>query len=542
MSPKREIPPARPTRAAIYARYSTDLQHERSIADQLHVCRDRAQREGWSVHECYTDYALSGADLNRPGLQNMLRDIGAGKIDIILSEALDRLSRDQADIATIFKRMQFGGIDIVTLSEGRVGLVDVGLRGTMNHLYRVENANKVRRGQRGRIKEGKTAGGIAYGYEIVRRVDSRGELVRGERKINEAQAKVVRRIFTEYAEGRSPRAIAKRLNKDGIAGPSGAEWTPSTLFGNPRTRSGILNNETYIGQLLWNRRTYVRNPETGRELVRTNLETEWARGDAPNLRIIAQDLWERVRQRQRTLSCPSSVTALKALRDLGPVRPKYLLSGLVRCGCCGGGFAIRRNDQFSCARFDNRGTCRNELRIGRSALEQKVLGALKGSLSRNLERCVAFCEAYARRLRDFRIEQNDVVLACLRELDHVEAEYDRLTNVKRGSRSGSARDLQRLIARHKFIVRQLRRARSVVEPLEGQFRNHIDGLVDSIAHSFGRHDSYDAFRSAIGQVVLTPNAEKTALEVHMVADAPRRGRGRPPSSKIWETGSSTGRI
>jgi len=148
MGPKREIP-TRPTRAAIYARYSTDLQHERSIADQLQVCSERAQREGWSVHECSTDYALSGADLNRPGLRNMLRDVRAGKIDIILSEALDRLSRDQADIATIFKRMQFVGIDIVTLSEGRVGIVDVGLRGTMNHLYRVENANKVRRGQRG---------------------------------------------------------------------------------------------------------------------------------------------------------------------------------------------------------------------------------------------------------------------------------------------------------------------------------------------------------------------------------------------------------
>jgi len=63
--------------------------------------------------------------------------------------------------------MEFAGVDIVTLSEGRVGIVDVGFRGTMNQLYRVENANKVKRGQQYRILEGKTAGGIPYGYDLV---------------------------------------------------------------------------------------------------------------------------------------------------------------------------------------------------------------------------------------------------------------------------------------------------------------------------------------------------------------------------------------
>lgn len=134
-------------KVAIYARYSSDLQHERSIDDQIRVCSDRAKREGWSIYESYADYAISGADMKRSGLQSLLLDARAGRFNIILAEALDRLSRDQADIATIFKRMQFAGIDIVTLSEGRVGIVDVGLRGTMNQLYRIETANKVRRGQ-----------------------------------------------------------------------------------------------------------------------------------------------------------------------------------------------------------------------------------------------------------------------------------------------------------------------------------------------------------------------------------------------------------
>src|SRR5688572_18997291 len=99
-------------RVAIYARYSSDLQNERSIDDQLRLCVERAAREGWAIYQCYTDYAISGTSMERSGLQDMLRDAGSAKFRIILSEALDRLSRDQADMATIFKRMKFAGIDI----------------------------------------------------------------------------------------------------------------------------------------------------------------------------------------------------------------------------------------------------------------------------------------------------------------------------------------------------------------------------------------------------------------------------------------------
>src|SRR6476469_141806 len=163
MSPKAENQTNNSKKVAIYARYSSDLQHERSIEDQLRVCRDRADREGWIVTDCYTDYAISGTDMRRNGLQSLLRDARKTKFNIVLAEALDRLSRDQADTASIFKRLKFADIDIVTLSEGRVGILDVGFRGTMNQLYSIETGNKVRRGQRGRIIKGKVTGGIPYG-------------------------------------------------------------------------------------------------------------------------------------------------------------------------------------------------------------------------------------------------------------------------------------------------------------------------------------------------------------------------------------------
>ncbi len=117
--------------AVLYARYSSELQREASIEDQLRMCQERAAKEGWLVAGSYTDQAISGASLIRPGIQKLLQDAAAGKIDIILTESLDRVSRDQEDIAHVYKRMRFHGVRIVTLSEGEVNELHIGLKGTM---------------------------------------------------------------------------------------------------------------------------------------------------------------------------------------------------------------------------------------------------------------------------------------------------------------------------------------------------------------------------------------------------------------------------
>ena len=83
---------------------------------------------------------------------------------------------------------------------------------------------------------------------------------RGLRRIEPAEAAVVRRIFQEYAAGRSAKAIAQALNREEIAGPHGGGWGPSTVAGNAARGSGILNNELYVGRLVWNRLRYVKDP------------------------------------------------------------------------------------------------------------------------------------------------------------------------------------------------------------------------------------------------------------------------------------------
>ncbi len=133
---------------------------------------------------------------------------------------MDRLSRDQEDIAGLFKRMVFAGIKIVTLSEGEITPLHVGLKGTMNALFLKDLADKVRRGLRGRVENGKSGGGNSYGYDVVRKLDGNGKLVRGERAINSFQADVVCRIFRDYAAGKSGQRIAAELNKEGIAAPT----------------------------------------------------------------------------------------------------------------------------------------------------------------------------------------------------------------------------------------------------------------------------------------------------------------------------------
>ena len=82
-------------RATIYARYSSDLQSETSIDDQVRECKKRIDQEGLSLTKVYSDHATSGASTLRPGYQEMLEDARNGTFDILISEAMDRLSRDQ---------------------------------------------------------------------------------------------------------------------------------------------------------------------------------------------------------------------------------------------------------------------------------------------------------------------------------------------------------------------------------------------------------------------------------------------------------------
>ncbi len=105
-----------------------------------------------------------------PGIQALLQDAQAGQFDIVLAEALDRISRDQADVATFYKHLKFADVPIVTLAEGEISELYVGLKGTMNALFLKDLAAKTHRDIRGRVEDGKAGGGISYCYKVVKKL------------------------------------------------------------------------------------------------------------------------------------------------------------------------------------------------------------------------------------------------------------------------------------------------------------------------------------------------------------------------------------
>src|SRR5689334_6816771 len=193
--------------AAIYARYSSDNQRDESIEDQVELCRRYARQHGWNVTRVYGDRAASGASAHRTQYQQLFMDAEERLFDVLICEALDRLGRRLSDVARLHDRLEFRGIELHAVHLGRVTAMHVGLLGTMAQLFLSDLREKTRRGQLGRAIAGKIPGGIAFGYRLA-------PGVRGERQIVDHEADVVRRIFREFVDGRSPRAIARQLNAD----------------------------------------------------------------------------------------------------------------------------------------------------------------------------------------------------------------------------------------------------------------------------------------------------------------------------------------
>jgi site-specific DNA recombinase len=375
-------------RAAIYARYSSDMQSAASIPDQIRICRRLAEDHGWTVLEVFADEAISGATHLRPDFQRMQQLAMAGGFDVLIAESLDRLSRDQEHIAGLHKRMRFLSVEIFTKAEGVISEMHIGLGGTMSALFLRQLGEKTHRGLEGRVKAGKSAGGISYGYRLDRQPLPDGTYTTGDRVISDTEAAIVHRIFTEYDQGKSARTIAMGLNRDGIAAPrSGGKgsgtWSFSTISGNWKRGTGILNNELYIGKLIWNRQRFIKNPETGKRQARLNPPEDWITEDVPHLRIIDDALWSRVKHRQGAIR--EDILTERAEDPSAPKierghRPRYLLSGLLTCGCCGSGYIMISNTRYGCASARNRGTCANRKTITREAVETRVLNGLQSRL------------------------------------------------------------------------------------------------------------------------------------------------------------------
>ncbi len=356
--------------AAIYARYSTDLQSDRSIEDQVSLCRAYAEREGLTVVAVYDDRARSGGSMfGRDGVAGLLRDAVTRRFDVVIVEALDRLSRDMQDLAGVYKRLTFAEVQIRAVHEGEVNTVLVGLRGLVGQMFREDLKHKVRRGMAGRVRDGLSGGGLAYGYAAVPGKP-------GERAIVPEHADVVRRIFKAFAAGDCPRTIAKALNADNIAPPRGRAWRGSTIHGGPKRACGMLRNELYIGRLIWGRLRNIVDPDTGRRITR-NAPTEGrAEATTPALAIVTPELWRAVQTRIDDIARTPPETHRKK---------RHLLGGLLRCAACGSGMSTFGTDKsgrsrIRCSRHRESGDCPAPHTYYLDVVESTVLAGLKREL------------------------------------------------------------------------------------------------------------------------------------------------------------------
>ncbi|MBT3022027.1 MAG: recombinase family protein [Candidatus Thiodiazotropha sp. (ex Lucina aurantia)] len=506
-------------RAAIYARYSSDLQNDASIEDQIRLCSERATAEDWTIQNCYTDAGISGASLMRPGIQSLMQAAMNGEFDVLLCEALDRLSRDQEDIAGIYKRMEFAGVKIITLSEGEISTLHIGLKGTMNAMFLKDLADKTRRGLRGKVENGKSGGGLAYGYKVVKKFDASGEAIKGYREIDEDQAKVICRIFSEYAnDNKSPKAIASDLNDEGIPCPSGKAWGQSTIYGNRRRGTGIINNELYIGQLVWNRQRFLKDPRTGKRVARPNPESEWIRQDVPELRIVPQELWDAVKARQKALDALTGHLGAKK-------RPKYLLSGLLKCGVCGGGFAKINSERYGCASARNKGesVCNNKITVKRDYLEGKVLDALQTHLMRPAL-VELFCREYTKHMNEMIAAQHAEVKQHKSNMAKLAKEKQNIIEaIKRGIDPDLVKDeLEALKAREADLEAKLEVSGHEPKPfIHPAMASRYHAEVKALTHALKESQAGQAaehIRTLIEKVVLSPKADEDALQIDLYGD------------------------
>jgi site-specific DNA recombinase len=381
-------------RCAIYARYSSDLQSPSSIEDQIRLCRGFAERQQWPIVAIYEDRAISGAASdNRPGYQRLLAAALSrpATFDVILVEDLSRLTRDLGESVRLYRRLRLHGIDLVGVSDGidtsrKGAAVHVAVKGLVNALFLEDLADKTHRGLSGLVTRGMSAGGKTFGYRAVD----------GRIAIQAEEADVVRRIFQDYADGRSMRTIAHALNAKGVPfpakhtkrGPTRRGWAISTI-------QVILRNEKYAGIWTWNRTRFEKDPDTGRRRPVARPRDEWITQERPELRIVVAALWAAVQTRLRDFHAAFGGEGGRPPRgDVKLAYSPYLLSGLVRCGSCGArmiaqtatrkkGEHVYRYGWYRCSFARDKGAaiCAHATWYPQARLEGELLGRFRDALT-----------------------------------------------------------------------------------------------------------------------------------------------------------------
>jgi hypothetical protein len=319
-------------------------------------------------------------------------------------------------------------------------------------------------------------------------------------------------MFREFVSGVSPKQIAKNLNREGVPGPFGGPWSPSTIYGNAKRGTGILNNELYVGRLVWNRLRYLKNPDTGKRVSRLNPTSESMSRDVPELRIVSDDLWSATKSRQKqtrhTMKTAGAIGAAK--------RPLYLFSGLTKCGICGAGFIMSGKNRLGCFGARDQGRCDNHLTIRRDEVEARVLCALQEKLLRQ-DLFEDFCDEFTREMNRLRMEHRANLSAAEREIERIEVRRKKLIEmVMDGVPSTEVKDEMIANAARRDGLKAKLAAADAPPPLlhAGMvYRQKVTALAQALEHPETRTEASEALRGLIEAIVLTPDQGELQIEL-----------------------------
>lgn len=289
-------------RVALYPRVSSHEQATEgySIGEQIERLTDYCKAMKWDIHKIYTDPGYSGGNLDRPGLQEMLKDIKAGKVDKVVVYKLDRLSRSQKDTMMLIEDEFLAyGVDFVSMSENfdtstPFGRAMIGILAVFAQLERENIKERTMIGKEARAKEGKWHGGATepIGYDY----DPATDLL----NINEYEAMQIQELYNLFLKGTPLRTIERTFKEKGYKHKHGT-WDPKTM-------RRLMRNKTNIG--------YIKHRD------------EWYPGDHDP--IIDEAIFEKA---VRLLDDRAEQYKLSGVK---PGAQTTYLGGLLHCKHCGG--------------------------------------------------------------------------------------------------------------------------------------------------------------------------------------------------------------
>jgi site-specific DNA recombinase len=281
--------------------------------------------------------------------------------------------------------------------------------------------------------------------------------------------------------------------------------------------TSILHNRLYVGRLVWNRQRFLKDPDTGKRVARTNPPSEWITKDVPDLRIIDDEVWQVVQTRyasvQRKWKKAEEGRRFNQFR-----RPKYLFSGLTKCGECGAGFIVYSREQLGCFGTRDRGTCTNKLTISRLEVEARVLSALQEKLMRK-DFFEEFCREFAKETNSLRMEQRAGLSSAKRDLERVKRDIKKVIDAIKAGYAGQELkgEMDDLQARKEALVAQLATADEpppLLHPsMADLYRSKVEGLASALQREDTRLEASEMLRGLIEAIVLTPEKGQLRIEL-----------------------------